>query len=120
MYYTGIDPRTGKRIFTAKSQREKATQRALMQYRLPANYEIVKAALLRAGRKDLIGHDPKSLIRPKAISRTKMPTHPLSRSASEIGQSTRLPKSKNNQSTKKSSHGNISSHLKKGKGKRDE
>jgi len=70
MYYTGIDPRTGKRIFVAKSQREKATQRALMQYRLPANYEIVKGALLRAGRKDLIGHDPKALIRPRASGKT--------------------------------------------------
>ena len=64
MYYTGLDPRTMKRVFVAKSQREKTTQRALMQYRLPVNYEIVKNALIRAGRKDLIGHDPKALIRP--------------------------------------------------------
>jgi len=52
-------------VFVAKSQREKTTQRALIQYRLPVNYEIVKNALIRAGRKDLIGHDPKALIRPK-------------------------------------------------------
>ncbi|MCL2202376.1 MAG: YgiQ family radical SAM protein [Defluviitaleaceae bacterium] len=65
MYYTGLDPRTGKRVFVPKSQREKTTQRALMQYRLPANYDIVKNALLRAGRKDLIGHDPRALIRPR-------------------------------------------------------
>jgi uncharacterized radical SAM protein YgiQ len=65
MYYTGLDPRTMKRVFVPKSQREKTTQRALMQYRLPANYDIVKNALIRAGRKDLIGHDPKALIRPK-------------------------------------------------------
>jgi len=64
MYYTGLDPRTMKRIFVAKTQREKTTQRALMQYRLPVNYEIVKSALLKAGRKDLIGHDPKALLRP--------------------------------------------------------
>ena len=64
MYYTGLDPRSMKRIFVPKSQREKSTQRALIQYRLPANYGIVKAALIRAGRKDLIGHDPKALIRP--------------------------------------------------------
>ena len=64
MYYTGLDPRTMKRIFVPKTQREKTVQRALMQYRLPVNYEIVKSALLRAGRKDLIGHDPKALIRP--------------------------------------------------------
>lgn len=64
MYYTGLDPRTMKRVFVPKSQREKTTQRALIQYRLPANREIVKNALIRAGRKDLIGHHPKALIRP--------------------------------------------------------
>jgi len=65
MYYTGLDPKTMKRVFVPKTQREKTTQRALIQYRLPQNFEIVKAALLRAGRKDLIGHDPKALLRPK-------------------------------------------------------
>jgi len=64
MYYTGLDPRTMKRVFVAKTQREKTTQRALMQYRLSANYEIVKSALIKAGRKDLIGHDPSALLRP--------------------------------------------------------
>ncbi|MCL2840079.1 MAG: YgiQ family radical SAM protein [Defluviitaleaceae bacterium] len=67
MYYTGLDPRTMKRIFVPKTQREKTTQRALMQYRLSNNYEIVKAALIRAGRKDLIGHDPKALLRPRKM-----------------------------------------------------
>jgi len=70
MYYTELDPRTMKKVFVAKSQREKTIQRALMQYRLPVNYEIVKAALLRAGRKDLIGHDPKALIRPAKTKKT--------------------------------------------------
>jgi len=65
MYYTGIDPRSGEKAFVPKSRRDKTTQRALMQYRLPQNYDIVKDALIRAGRKDLIGHDPKALIRPK-------------------------------------------------------
>jgi len=71
MYYTGLDPRTMKKIFVAKSQREKTIQRALMQYRLPVNYEIVKNALIRAGRKDLIGHDPKALIRPIKVKKSK-------------------------------------------------
>ncbi|MDR2183363.1 MAG: YgiQ family radical SAM protein [Clostridiales bacterium] len=64
MYYTGLDPRNMQKVFVPKSQREKATQRALIQYRLPANRKIVKDALIRAGRKDLIGHNPKALIRP--------------------------------------------------------
>jgi len=72
MYYTELDPRTMEKIFVPKSQREKTTQRALIQYRLPVNYEIVKAALLKAGRKDLIGHDPKALIRP-CISNSAKP-----------------------------------------------
>ena len=77
MYYTGLDPRTMKRIFVAKTQREKTTQRALMQYRLPGNYEIVKSALIKAGRKDLIGHDPKALIRPAKIKKSKpVASHP--------------------------------------------
>jgi len=69
MYYTGLDPRTMTKVFVPKSQREKTTQRALIQYRLPANYEIVKSALQKAGRKDLIGHDPKALIRPLKVAR---------------------------------------------------
>ena len=73
MYYTGLDPRTMKRVFVPKSQREKSTQRALIQYRLSANYEIVKNALIRAGRKDLIGHHPRALIRPAKIVKPKNP-----------------------------------------------
>jgi uncharacterized radical SAM protein YgiQ len=65
MYYTGLDPRTMKKLFIPKTQREKAAQRALIQYRLPGNYRIVKGALLRAGRKDLIGFGPEALIRPE-------------------------------------------------------
>lgn len=74
MYYTGLDPRTMEKVFVPKSQREKALQRALIQYRLPANRELVKTALLRVGRKDLIGHDPKALLRPSASSKQAKPT----------------------------------------------
>jgi len=76
MYYTGLDPRTMENVAVPKSQREKATQRALIQYRSPNNYEIVKAALLKAGRKDLIGHDPKALIRPPRVMRPKQEKAP--------------------------------------------
>jgi len=64
MYYTGLDPRTMKKVFVPKSQRDKTAQRALIQYRLPANYEIVKGALAKAGRKDLIGFGKGALVRP--------------------------------------------------------
>ena len=69
MYYTGLDPRTMKKVYVPKGQKEKAMQRALIQYRLPGNYEIVKKALIKAGRTDLIGHNPKALIRPKTVKR---------------------------------------------------
>lgn len=74
MFYTGLDPRTMEKIFVPKTQREKTAQRALIQYRLPINYEIVKQALIRAGRKDLIGHDPKALLRPKTNTPAKPTT----------------------------------------------
>ena len=38
-------------------------QRALIQYRNPKNYYLVKEALLKAHREDLIGSGPKCLIR---------------------------------------------------------
>ena len=69
MYYTGIDPRTGKKVYVPKTFKEKAMQRALLQYKNPENYELVKEALLLAGRKDLIGFDKKCLIRPRGAGR---------------------------------------------------
>lgn len=65
MYYTGLDPRTMKEVYVPKSPHEKAMQRALIQYRNPKNYALVKEALLLAGREDLIGYDKRCLIRPK-------------------------------------------------------
>ncbi|MDD7643751.1 MAG: YgiQ family radical SAM protein [bacterium] len=66
MYYTGLDPRDMTPVYTATNPHEKAMQRALMQYRNPKNYDLVKEALERAGRTDLIGFGPKCLIRPRA------------------------------------------------------
>lgn len=65
MYYTELDPRTMQKVYVAKNPHEKAMQRALMQYRNPKNYELVREALIKAGREDLIGFDKKCLIRPR-------------------------------------------------------
>ena len=65
MYYTGIDPRTGEKVYVPRDPREKAMQRALLQYRKPENYELVREALEKAGRTDLIGFERKCLIRPR-------------------------------------------------------
>ena len=67
MYYTGIDPRTGETVFVCRNPHEKAMQRALIQYRDPQNYELVKEALLRAGRADLIGFGENCLIPPRKL-----------------------------------------------------
>ena len=64
MYYTGLDPRTMQPVYVPKNPHEKAMQRALMQYRRPQNYFLVREALQKAGRTDLIGFTPKCLIRP--------------------------------------------------------
>ena len=65
MYYTGIDPRTGEKVYVPRDPKEKAMQRALLQYRKPENYELVREALEKAGRTDLIGFGRKCLISPK-------------------------------------------------------
>ncbi len=67
MYYTGLDPRNRKPVYVPRQPREKAMQRALIQYRDPQNYELVKEALHRAGRTDLIGFDRRCLIPPRKI-----------------------------------------------------
>lgn len=65
MYYTEKDPRTGKKVYVPKNPHEKAMQRALMQYRMESNYDLVKEALIKAGREDLIGYSHHCLIRPE-------------------------------------------------------
>ena len=62
MYYTGLDPRTMKPVRSAHDPHEKAMQRALIQYRLPENYELVREALEKTGRTDLIGPGKNCLI----------------------------------------------------------
>lgn len=64
MYYTGIHPLTGEKVYVPRNPHEKAIQRALMQYKNPANRELVLEGLKLAGRMDLVGYDKKCLIRP--------------------------------------------------------
>lgn len=74
MYYTGLDPRTMKPVYVADNPHEKAMQRALIQYRNPKNYDLVREALLMAGRTDLIGNGKKCLIR-EQNSRSRSEKH---------------------------------------------
>lgn len=68
MYYTGLDPRTMEPVYVAKNPHEKAMQRALIQYRDPKNYGLVKEALEKAGRQDLIGFGKGCLIPPRKMA----------------------------------------------------
>ena len=65
MYYTGLDPRTMEPVYVPTNPHEKAMQRALIQYRNPKNYDLVREALIKAGRQDLIGFGKKCLIHPR-------------------------------------------------------
>ncbi len=65
MYYAEVDPVTMKPVYVCKNPHEKAMQRALIQYRNPKNYELVREALKLAKREDLIGYDKKCLIKPR-------------------------------------------------------
>ncbi len=67
MYYTGYDPRNMKKVFITDNPHEKAMQRALLQYKKPENYDLVKEALIKSGREDLIGFDKNCLIPPRKI-----------------------------------------------------
>ena len=64
MFYTGIDPYTMKEVYVPKTEEEKSMQRALLQYFIPENKSKVIKALIKAGRKDLIGYDSKCLVQP--------------------------------------------------------
>jgi len=55
MYYTELDPYSLEPIYVPKSSKDKAMQRALMQYFMPKNKDLVVEALLKAHRRDLIG-----------------------------------------------------------------
>lgn len=71
MYYTGYHPLTMEKVYVTTNPHEKALQRALIQYKKPENYQLVKEALLKAHREDLIGFGQNCLIppRPKKISK---------------------------------------------------
>ncbi len=75
MYYTGIDPLTGKNVYCTDDYREKQLQRALLQYNRPENADLVREALLRCGRTELIGKGRDCLV---GYGKTHVPTPPKS------------------------------------------
>ncbi len=81
MYYTGVDPRNMQPVHVTHNPHEKAMQRALIQYRNPANYALVEEALKTAGREDLIGYDAKCLIRPRKAAPAQKKAVPAQKKA---------------------------------------
>jgi uncharacterized radical SAM protein YgiQ len=72
MYYTGLDTKTFKPVYVAKTKEDKLMQRALMQWRKKENYNLIIKALKIAGREDLIGFSEKCLIKPTKEMAIKM------------------------------------------------
>ena len=66
MFYTGIDPFTGKKVFCETDYHAQQLQRALLQWSKPQNAPLVREALVKCGREDLIGYDKDCLVRPES------------------------------------------------------
>ena len=64
MFYTELDPYTLESIYVPKTAQDKAAQRAMLQYFRPENHDIVRKALLKMGRRDLIGTGSHCLVPP--------------------------------------------------------
>jgi len=67
MFYTGFDPRNGKAVFIPRTPQDKAMQRALLQFKRPQNFPLVREALRKAGREDLIGTGRHCLVPPEGV-----------------------------------------------------
>ncbi len=76
MYYTGRDPYTGEPVETARGERQRRLQRALLQFFKPENYAAVREALEQAGRTDLIGDGPQCLIPDRPPHDSRRPSRP--------------------------------------------
>jgi radical SAM superfamily enzyme YgiQ (UPF0313 family) len=70
MYHTGLDPFTMKPVYAAKDLREKRMMKALIFYWDEQHWPLAREALIRAGRRDLIGRRPDCLIPPERGTRS--------------------------------------------------
>lgn len=76
MFYTGLDPDTLEPVYVPRTEREKAEQRALLQYFKPENKALVLSALKKEGRFDLIGTGPNCLAAPDNREKNTPPKKP--------------------------------------------
>ncbi len=97
MYYTGLDPFTGKEIYTATNYREKQLQRALLQWRKPENRRMIYEAMnycSEEGKENL-----RELLHSAKPAHTGKPNNPAKAKVKDSAKSS--SESKNNVSPKK-------------------
>jgi hypothetical protein len=68
MFYTGIDPLTGEPVYTARDLREKRMMKALIFYWDAQHWPLAREALIKCGRRDLIGRGPSALVPPEGAA----------------------------------------------------
>lgn len=68
MFYTGLDPLSGEQVYTARDLREKRMMKALIFYWDAQHWPLAREALLKAGRRDLIGRGPEHLVPPEGAA----------------------------------------------------
>ena len=96
MYYTGINPLTGKKVYVTTDYHEKQLQRALLQFNRPQNASLVREALTKAGRTDLIGYGPECLVRPEKSNAGAAPSKSRSNSRPTMKTTQKRPSVKKN------------------------
>ena len=95
MYYTGINPLNGKKVYVCTDYHEKQLQRALLQFNRPQNREMVVEALKKLGREDLIGFGPECLVRPVGNHTGKGKKPAQKKPSASRGKTQRKPEKKN-------------------------
>ncbi|MBR6760659.1 MAG: YgiQ family radical SAM protein [Oscillospiraceae bacterium] len=90
MFYTGLDPYTLQPIYVPRTAKEKAEQRALLQYFKPENEAVIRAALIKANRRDLIGSGPHCLI--PSESRNNRPSKQMRKGTTAAWEEKRKPR----------------------------
>ena len=125
MFYTELDPYTMEKVYVPKTPKEKAMQRALLQYFRPQNKELVIEALKLAGRRDLIGSSPKCLVEDNSVNTANNSVkggdrqwQKEKRSSQSQGRNTRAGSPKNRKSVSSGSPRNSKNSTKRGKSPR--
>jgi uncharacterized radical SAM protein YgiQ len=71
MYHTGLNPlrrlrrQGGERVHIPKGLKVRRLHKAFLRYHDPANWPLLREALRRMGRGDLVGHGPDQLVPPE-------------------------------------------------------